>query len=182
MTERQIQCALFREFRSTSSLVIPNYSPAGYWQCDLWRVTKAGYAEEYEIKLTVADFKQDAQKFMKSRTVEKTPDGKRIRVLLETRKHELVEAGGGPNRFWYVAPSGLLSIDMIPSWAGLREVTRHGNWLRVGTTKRAPELHKRQADQKVIEHAQSVFYWRFWGERLKNVELRKKLLDTNMQT
>lgn len=181
MTERQIQCALFREFRSTSKLVVPNYTPVDWWQCDLWRVTAAGYAEEYEIKLTRSDFRADASKCQKSKLIERLPGGTKRLIEVETHKHAMVSQGRGPSRFYYIAPEGLLDDDSdIPSWAGFREVNQDRQWLRVRTVRRAPELHRRPVDHETLAHAKSVFYWRFWGERAKNIELRRKLLDTNM--
>jgi len=62
MTSKQIQHALFDQFGNASKLMIPNYTPAHWFECDLIRVTKAGYLEEFEIKISVADFKADAKK------------------------------------------------------------------------------------------------------------------------
>lgn len=62
MNERTIQLALFQHLRSTCVCAAPNYTPDGWWECDVWAVTRAGYGIEYEIKLSVHDFRADKQK------------------------------------------------------------------------------------------------------------------------
>lgn len=44
MNERAIQLAILSEIRTSIVCAAPNYTPAKWWECDLWAVTKAGYA------------------------------------------------------------------------------------------------------------------------------------------
>ena len=171
MTERDIQRWLFNDMRSSHELIVPNYTPRDWHECDVWALTKAGYMTEHEIKLTVADFRADAEKtrrlygptWMPSRAV---------------RKVDRLEKSDprGPRRFWYVVPVGLIEKADVPEWAGLKVVER-----RVGTitgwvyeVKPAPELHRVKCDPKVVEHARGVLYYRFWAEVERNATLLNK--------
>lgn len=62
ITELDIQIALWKDLQSSRDLVMPNYTPKKWFECDVMAVTKAGYLEEYEIKLSASDFKADAKK------------------------------------------------------------------------------------------------------------------------
>lgn len=62
LTERRVQRAIYLHTHRRYQVVMPNYTPAGWWECDVWGVTKAGYGVEWEVKLTVSDFRKDAEK------------------------------------------------------------------------------------------------------------------------
>ena len=160
MTEKQIQAELFRRLRSSCELMVPNYAPRLWWPCDLFVVTKSRLAHEYEIKLTVHDFRRDCEKASLANGV----------------KHERLAAKDvrGPARFWYILPSGLVAEADIPAWAGLQEVEQRGRWLGFKVTKPAPLLHDNRVDDDVVKHARSVFYWRFWHERQKFEAYKRK--------
>ena len=61
LSERLIQKKLYHRLFG-NRLVLPNFTPNGWFECDIWVLTKSGYGREYEIKLTVSDFKADAKK------------------------------------------------------------------------------------------------------------------------
>jgi hypothetical protein len=171
VTERSIQNALFDYLRWRGYLLAcPNYTPVGWWECDLLGITKAGFAVEFEIKLTRADFKADAGK-AKVRFGMK--DGRFGKIVGEA-KHDLLACGHekGPNRFFYVVPDGMLSEEDVPEWAGLIAcLPYHGDRISLVVRKEAPKLHKQKADERVIHHMSSVFYWRFWNLRRGLTEL-----------
>ena len=56
-----IQKTLMRE-RFRRSFVLPNYTPHAWWESDVFEITAAGYFVEYEVKISVSDFKADAKK------------------------------------------------------------------------------------------------------------------------
>lgn len=167
MTERSIQNALFERLSLRGySLACPNYTPTGWWECDLFGVTKAGLAVEYEIKLTRADFKADAGK-----SREATRGG--VEPIQAARKHDWLALADprGPSRFYYVVPAGMVGPDEIPEWAGLIYV---GEYKRFSTVvarltfhdeKPAPRLHREKVPAKVLDHCRGVFYYRFWSLR-----------------
>jgi len=61
MTARDIQRRLMVE-RYRRSFVLYNYTPKTWFECDVFEITQAGYFREYEIKLSLSDFKADAEK------------------------------------------------------------------------------------------------------------------------
>ncbi len=162
MTEKQIQNGLYDWLlRKGTKLCCPNYTPAGWFECDLWAVTDAGYSTEFEIKLTKADFKKDGEKIERLNWRQRR-DG----VVAQTKHAKLEQsANAGPNRFYYVAPKGLLAPEDIPEWAGHIEVIEYRCRIWPTVLKQAPQLHKEKVPDKVKQHCMSVFYYRFWSLR-----------------
>jgi len=102
MDESTIQSALYREMSQKGhSYIIPNIY-LGYEESDLISVTKAGYINEYEIKLTRSDFRADFKKHKHNRL-----------------KNNLKQ---WRSCFWFVAPVGLIKLGEIPDYAGHIEV------------------------------------------------------------
>lgn len=134
-TAAQIEGWLLARYQDSSSIICPRYTRVQWFECDVARITKAGYYLEYEIKVTAADFRAD---FKKSNH--------------RGNKHELLAAGStyGPNRFWFVIPERLWGkvADLVPDHAGVRLCT--GRW-NFKTVKEAPLLH----NQKVPKFAVS---------------------------
>lgn len=156
LTAALIKAVLLRD-RYRKSFCLPEYCPGRWWPCDVWEVTKAGYAVEYEIKTTVADFAADRDK--------QTIDPRTGEVR---NKHELLagECETGPSRFYFVCPAGMLPSSEIPRWAGHIEIEQIGNRpslysLRERVVKRAPNIHWQKVSDKVMAHARTVSYWRF---------------------
>jgi hypothetical protein len=153
--------------------LLPNYTPRDWWECDVFELTAAGYFREYEVKLTIGDFRKDATKARERWT---WLDG-RLEKRLQGRKHDQLAAGhrSGPTRFYYVTPPGLLFLDhapsanpaaVLPSWAGLIEMDdrgeTYGRWGRWAprVVRQAPELHREKISDGVRRHANSVLYYR----------------------
>lgn len=164
MTAAAIQSAIFEKFGHQSLLVVPNYTPHRWFECDVLRVTKAGYAEEFEIKLSVADFKADAKKGPDERE-------KAFRATWRPEefdgrtKHERLAAGDpfGPSRFWFAVPDTLAGKIEIPAWAGLMVFRSYGTRALGSVAIKAPRLHRSFCPTKVTDHARTVFYWRYWN-------------------
>ncbi len=174
MTETDLQRVVIFP-RHRRAFVLPNYTPRRWWECDVFEVTAAGYFREYEVKLTLGDFKADRKKWRErwQRPAE--------------QKHERLAHGDsrGPTRFWFVTPRGLLFLEagprrnpeaVLPAWAGLIEVEdlgeEHSWWWRRYQAKEvrvAPRLHKEKFGDGRLAHAKSVVYYRFydlfWGTR-----------------
>lgn len=170
MTERNIQRALYLDRNKGAQLVCTNYTPLDWWEADVFLVTKRGYAVEFEIKLSVTDFKADAQKERQFYENREHPDHSERWRPTARKKHDLLAAGDrrAPSRFYYVFPKTLnFSPDLIPPWAGMLTVDSHpSGYYRVHEVKRAPQIHRTPADPKIVRHCQSVFYYRYWRLRL----------------
>jgi len=143
--------------RHRRSFVLPNYTPAGWWECDVFELRTSGYFVEYEIKISLSDFRADREKAKEDRWL-RSP--KRM-------KHEelLQRSTSGPSRFFYVVPEGLIGACDVPEWSGLivmrRSTSRHSSQLFEEVAKPAPRLHQQKLQPKIEEHARSVIYYRF---------------------
>lgn len=104
---------------SPADILIPNFF-VGMYEMDLFKLSKTGNITEFEIKISLSDFKADFKK------------GGGI-------KHANIRSGQCKcNRFYYVIPKGIVPVELIPKYAGLYEFEKdHFNLI-----KNAPMLHK----------------------------------------
>lgn len=170
VNERIIQNWLWRYHRNSSELVMPSYTPKGWWECDLMVVTKSLMWHEYEIKLSRKDFYKDQNKGR--RRLKKFIDDHGVMQfgpVTETTKHLLIAGASrsGPNCFWFVMPRDLVPLDEVPSWAGVKILVPRGRWLAFDVVRKAPRIHTQPVSQEIVDHARSVCYWRYWHERGK---------------
>ncbi len=123
----KIQFDLMRHVtRHGYDIVIPNFFYGNY-EMDLFKVSSSGIIIEYEIKISRSDFFCD---FKKNTGYDKKGAG----------KHDnLKNKNCSCNRFFFVVPEGLVSIDEVPDYAGLLYYTTHGFSL----VKNAPMLAKK---------------------------------------
>ncbi len=128
----------------------------------MFEVTRSGYFREFEVKLTLADFRRDAKKADEFRLTWDGPKENR-------NKHGLLATGDprGPVEFSFVAPEGLIPESELPHFAGLIEVKDHGadhesNWrYTLRTVREAPRLHNTKIDDSIRRHALGVCYARY---------------------
>ncbi len=142
ITARQIQASLVKSLRLCSrAMVMPNtYILDSPWEADVIAVTRAYYWHEYEIKVTLADYRKD---------FEKTESYKNSGRL----KHDLYAAEGEirtrygvipkPKEFSFVVPQGMLDGIEVPKHCGIIECTpgRIATY-RTRTVRSAPTLRK----------------------------------------
>lgn len=157
-----VACGALMLERHRRALCLPRYTPPSWWECDVLELTGSGYFREYEVKLTVADFKADAAKRM-----EKRPWAFGTAAQWEN-KHALLAAGDprGPVEFSFVVPEGLIAQEMLPPWAGLIELRDRGEGHRPTfrwtphTVVKAPRLHDQKANEKLRKDILGVCYYR----------------------
>lgn len=147
MNETKIIAALYQNLYPSVSVMCGRYTPPGWWECDVYAITKAGYGVEYEIKRTRQDFHLDKTK----------------RKGSGVYKHDLLANGDerAPSRFYYVTPKGLLSLDEIPEWAGLIEFSDSGAFVLLDYTKKATRIHSEKVGHRAPE-LYKTFYYRYW--------------------
>lgn len=173
MSERQVQRQLFSILHSRYDVLMPNYTPRDWFECDLFGVTKAGYFQEFEIKMTLADFKKDAEKagLVREPNPLYVPNAKVVMPgavfadrYVSAGKHDRLARKDerGPSRFWFVLPEGLMPEASIPPWAGVYWFTAT-KWPTVG--RQAPKLHGSKIAESITSHALGVCYYRYWAER-----------------
>jgi len=162
LTARQITVKLFWDLRGASQILIPRYTPRDWWECDLWRLTKSGYTDEYEIKLSVSDFKADLSKSKRTfggynAETKKWIENYRV-------KHDELQQGKGPNRFWYVVRSDMPEV-AIPTYAGLMIVDGRAIYTKIA----APKLHSKKWDGDRLS-VMTTFYHRYWTHETASKE------------
>ena len=160
MHEFTIQNALYHHALSKQhDFIIPNIY-LGLLESDLISVTKAGYINEYEIKITRSDFKADFKK------------SKHLRF-----KHRNKTACA---YFWFVTPEGLVGIDEIPEYAGFIAVRKMKdrypfNGFACREIKRPPRLNSEKINTRQKDQILKGYMHRFWSMR-DRVEATNKQL------
>jgi hypothetical protein len=165
ITESRMLVALASTFRWTKNLVIPRCCGLGQFERDLVVVTPAGYMTEVEVKLSLSDWKRDAEK------TQRRWDYEPMREVRTTKFHD-VEHGGRHRRFFYCVPLRLwetaqakLTTEHLPAWAGVLTAERRAPdskelWIR--EARPATQLGGRKLTDEECEGLRSTFYWRFW--------------------
>lgn len=146
-SEKQIQLAFFLAKGNGFRLICPNIR-LRFGEADLITVSPSGYLEEFEIKVSRGDFKADLKKERKHyffHNTEKIPSTKQV-----------------PNKFWYLLPEQLVSLEEIPEYAGLISIDKSGDFI---VKKQAPFLHKDKHDISV-KIARS-FMFRYFNQLVK---------------
>lgn len=179
LTEKSIQDALWWHLHQKGHRwMAPCFTPAKWWEMDMMSVTKAGFVHEYEIKLSLQDFKADARK---SREVNgRWDDVNECRKWVtdaETKHSRLALADpNGPARFFFVTPEYMVIGADVPEWAGLIHVYQRehrysdklSKWsMGFKIIKEAPKLHGQKFGDAERMRLGEMFYWRFWELRRK---------------
>ena len=143
MTERDVQKALRRVRRSGSRHLFVN---CHYWcgEADFLQIRKSLRVEEFEIKLTMSDYKRDF--------THKTKKHGRLELAAVGHKTE-----GAPNRFWFVLPEGLASEIEVPDYAGLIGVDHFRSPI---VMKQAPLIHKKKINGVRLDRLLTNAAWR----------------------
>ena len=159
ISERDVQLAIVRELGASIVCAAPNYTPIGWWECDLWSVTRSGYAVEYEIKMSVGDFRVDAAK---ARNKWRGMDAGVVRESKHEKLRESSEAG--PSRFYFVVHRSMAdhAASNLPEWAGLMDFGRDRGRVFLFTHKEAPRLHKTKVSRREITLCQRRMWFRYW--------------------
>lgn len=148
--------------RCRRSTVMPHYTPDGWFECDLFELTEAGYTVEYEVKISRGDFFADSKKHQ--RRWDRTSNEDRYLY-----KHDHLEKGLAlPNRFYYVAPKGLIQLDEVPVWAGFieMEMSEYSGHLFEKIVRHAPRLHERKSLLKQALYCTAYHRWISGGRML----------------
>lgn len=165
------QRLLWSRWGRQRELAFPNIDVYGN-ESDWLSVTGAGYADEYEVKASRSDFLADRRKSRHLRYTHRATwradHGLTVNDGYGQPDRPFTSIRGPyppevlmPNRFWYVAPFGLLTAADLPDYAGLVEVREDkngGHYLSV--FRRAPLLHKGKFPEKHRRAILTAAYWR----------------------
>jgi hypothetical protein len=162
ITVPKIQLALKREYVGSSIVLAPNIFLYFHFESDLIRVTKSGYAIEYEIKLSKSDFRAD---FKKSTYKTHGIDPATRQIIYSTKtKHEWLTEGAGPTEFYYVFPENMVNASDVPEWAGIIEVLEiSSNRVQLFKKRTASRLNKNKLSPEKVNDIFISCYYRFWA-------------------
>jgi len=139
-------------------------------EADILAIRKSGFCDEFEIKLTRADFLNDRKKVIQHRRPD-FDDKQDLDWFMNPKelapyqklKLEALSAGDMVvNNFWYVLKEGIASVDDLPSYAGLIYVDNTG-LLKV--IKHPDRLHSRKLSFEQRYKFASYLNDRFWRYR-----------------
>jgi hypothetical protein len=151
ITETTIQAVLMRWIMNSKHhrIVLPNSTTLFFWEADVISVANSGFVHEYEIKISRADYNQDAEK----------------------HKHNFIgHPQNAPAYFWYVTYG--FEIDP-PEKAGWILVSKYPERreLIIDVKKNAPRLNEwKLPDYKQISLAHCLS-WRLTNEYSKYIRL-----------
>ena len=156
MKVNDIEKALYRKYCEIDRnfiAMIPNCYTLLENECDILGVRKSLLTDEFEIKTSRQDFFADFKKQVRF----KQDKGYSDWIL----KSKAYERGLMPtNHFWYVAPSGLISLEEIPPHAGFLEVFENG---LVRTSKISPKINKTKMPEKDLIHHMAKLSKKYWS-------------------
>jgi hypothetical protein len=166
VTEAHIQAVMmdYAMGQLNHQMVVPNSNQFFHWEADLLTVTKSRLVHEFEIKISLADYRRDAKK----------------------SKHYWVgQPGGvGPSYFWYVT----FGFDIEPpdkaGWIRVDRVIDRGgvHYKFTVTTKRdAPRLnllkldgeHQWQISRLLSWRLNNIYVKKYLNEKVERVEMKK---------
>jgi hypothetical protein len=157
MTEYDVQYAIIHHWQNSGNMFIPNLC-SGYGEMDVLRLTKAGYAYEFEVKISRSDFKADIKKTHKHHCYS---------VVFEKKTDAWIEHNGKkgiPNYFAYVAPKGIIPVELVPEYAGLYEFDESTGLII--TVKTPPRIHnEKQKDfweTKALQSLHAKYLYHYW--------------------
>lgn len=149
-------------YSGSHDFLCPNKILDRWFECDMVSVTKSNYINEFEIKISKSDFKQDFKKTEKHACLrgDKT-------IILESGYKEDLSWYGRPNYFWYVCPENLIPLSDIPSYAGLMYALDSGHLKKI---KKAPLLHREKISEEQKVRILRKFYFEYWNKRIDGIE------------
>jgi hypothetical protein len=124
-------------YEKQHSPVTTSFTGCGLAECDVLSISKSDYIYEYEIKISRSDYKRDFIKPKHSNIINEK--------YTKTIKKELNYLSA--NYFTYVVPTGLISIEEVPVYAGLIYFNED---LTFDVIKKPVLIHKTKATEKFI--------------------------------
>ena len=143
---------------NSNTKLFPN-TYLGNWEGDVFEVTNSGYLYEYEVKITRADFKKDAEK------------AKHYWSGQIISKFDQIREGKRCNYFYYLVPENLIHVEDVPEFAGLIYVDNRYKYPEFKTIKQAPKLSSEKISEKKLLKLYESCYYRFHDYRRQLMSL-----------
>lgn len=149
-SEIEIQLALFQwlELRGRT-LILPNFTPYRWHECDLFSLTHALYFHEIEVKISKSDFYADRNKRIKHDALN---GGKRYGEYYQK---------GMPRTFCYACPAEMLKISVIPEYAGLLWISRNKQHYDISVIRKPPMLLGQKMTTEQVFKITNTLWWKF---------------------
>jgi hypothetical protein len=164
MTAKAMQDALFRWCAERRHrIIVPNFYL--FWECDILSITQARVAYEFEVKVTLKDFRADLKKQAKHGLLAEL----HAKTAPEKLKRRL------PNCFYYAVPQAIAEKARaeLPIYAGLLifDATYE-------VAVKAPRLHDEQIDALMLMRIATSLMHHYWRQRTNGVDNEAKITDT----
>lgn len=163
LSESIIARSLWLKWGMGANCAAPNIKLYPF-ESDLLVLRNTGYVIEYEIKLSVSDFRADSKKSHRVLTGTEH-NGTFIKELYGTvTRHDWLRMGAGPNRFYYVVSDSIMDKLDVPDWAGVIGCwpTRSKDRCGVAIRKSPKLLHRKKAGDQVQKKILQSLYYRYW--------------------
>lgn len=155
------------DLRHRFDLMVPNCFTQTDNEADFFGIRKSGMCDEFEIKISRSDFKNDVKKIVRHYEHGEPSYKWAAPIALNVNKHKLLQAGGmAPNYFWFVVPEGLVKPDEIPEKFGLYYITDTGGLRQVIPAKR---LHKNKLPYEYRYYISKKMAYRYW-DLIRSIE------------
>lgn len=152
MTEGEMINALWYHYGAPYKKM-PNVFIWDGCESDFIAISRAGITNEIEIKCSYSDFKND---FKKSK-----------------HKRMMLRDNSSPNRFYFLAPDGIIPHDAVPEYAGLMIYKDR----RIEIVKDAPLLHKNKNKFGIQLNSKGFARWETMFAKTMHEQLRQRFAD-----
>jgi len=187
VTEKQIQNDLYYYlYHHGMKLIFPNMDVITGYEADIIALTGRNYASEYEIKISLADFRADRKKVFKHASLAQDVRKHKYPYDCDKDRELWVKLDAPddpyqalryvclpdriPKHFWYVIHGFDVPAGELPDYAGLMRYeadSRQVYGLKFKVVRKAPQLKARPVDEKTVQHATTNMLYRYWTIRLK---------------
>jgi hypothetical protein len=159
-------------------LMLPNVFIQHDNESDLFGIRRSGLCDEFEVKVSRADFLADKKKTVRTRRATREEwlefgwDDHRNKPGCKSKYDALVDGDMCINYFWYAVPEVIVTVDDVPDFAGLIVVRDDG---RIRVKKSPKKLHKNKMSVEDRYKIARKSAYRFW--KLKNQALYGAAMD-----
>jgi hypothetical protein len=146
MSEKVLQAVLIRRALTKlhHQIVLPNDTSFYSWEADLITVNNSGYVNEFECKISRADFLRDCKKY-KFKHFEMFSDSNTT-----------------PNYFWYATLDFDIEVPEFAGWLKVVYLEKRGVY-DVKVMKPAPLRHKQKPHERKIKIASRLLSFKLMG-------------------
>lgn len=164
ITSVDLQYSFYRHAWNLYHVIIPNTCIGGTNEMDLFCIRRNNYCEEFEIKISVADFKAD---FKKTACVQALDNEKTHRYsrYINIKKHEAIQQGRLLcNRFNFLLTEKIVDKCEIPDYAGIYVYSR----TVIKKIRQGKLLHKNKIPESIWREAAHKMSIKHWHEKVFN--------------